>query len=111
VLRQRRHLPLFAEQAHIAHTPLNLSASIQVIDHAFHSQNVNAYHSRLADWMRRFHGVATNDLPNSLGWHPCPERFAVTLTPSLLLGLAISAAQHVMQTESCFNQFKKLMLS
>ena len=29
-----------------------------------HINNVNAYHSRLKEWMRRFHGVATRNLPN-----------------------------------------------
>ena len=32
-----------------------------------HINNVNAYHSRLKEWMRRFHGVATRNLPNYLG--------------------------------------------
>ena len=31
-----------------------------------HINNVNAYHSRLKEWMRRFHGVATRNLPNYL---------------------------------------------
>ena len=34
----------------------------------FHINNVNAYHGRLKEWMRRFHGVATKNLPNYLGW-------------------------------------------
>lgn len=34
----------------------------------FHLNNVNAYHGRLKEWMRRFHGVATKNLPNYLGW-------------------------------------------
>ena len=88
----------FAERAHMAHTPVNLSAGIRVIDHAFHIQNVNAYHGRLKGWMFRFHGVATKYLPNYLGWRRCLERFATTLTPSLLLGLAIMGNQHLTQT-------------
>ncbi len=88
----------FAKGAHIAHMSLNLSAGIRVIDHAFHIQNVNAYHSRLKGWMARFHGVATKYLPHYLGWRRCLERFATTLTPTLLLGLAISGDQHLMQT-------------
>ncbi len=28
----------------------------------FHINNVNAYHGRLKEWMRRFHGVATKNL-------------------------------------------------
>jgi transposase-like protein len=34
----------------------------------FHINNINAYHSRLKEWLRRFHGVATKNLPNYLGW-------------------------------------------
>jgi len=34
----------------------------------FHINNVNAYHSRLKEWLCRFHGVATKNLPNYLGW-------------------------------------------
>jgi transposase-like protein len=88
----------FAEQAHIAHTPVNLSAGIRVIDHAFHIQNANAYHSRLKGWMAHFHGVATKYLPNYLGWRRCLERFAATLTPALMLSLATGRSQHLTQT-------------
>jgi hypothetical protein len=88
----------FAERAHIAHTPVNLKAGIRVIDHAFHIQNANAYHRRLKGWMARFHGVATKYLPNYLGWLRCLERFAATLTPALMLSLAIGRNQHLTQT-------------
>ena len=33
-----------------------------------HINNVNACHGRLKEWMRRFHGVATANLPNYLSW-------------------------------------------
>jgi transposase-like protein len=33
-----------------------------------HINNVNAYHSRLKQWLRRFNGVATKNLPHYLGW-------------------------------------------
>jgi hypothetical protein len=39
----------------------------------FHIQNVNGYHGRLKEWMRRFHGVATKNLPNYLGWRRALE--------------------------------------
>jgi hypothetical protein len=32
----------------------------------FHINNVNAYHGRLKEWLRRFHGVATKNLPTIL---------------------------------------------
>ena len=38
-----------------------------------HVNNVNAYHSRLKEWMRRFHGVATSNLPSYLGWRRALE--------------------------------------
>jgi hypothetical protein len=37
-------------------------------------QNVNAYHSRLKNWMRRFNGVATKYLASYLGWRRIFER-------------------------------------
>jgi len=79
----------FAAGAGIAHVPVNLSAGIRVVEHAYHIQNVNAYHGRLKEWMARFHGVATKYLPNYLGWRRCLERFASALTPPLMLRLAI----------------------
>lgn len=39
----------------------------------FHVQTVNAYHSRLKNWMVRFNGVATERLPNYLAWRRLQE--------------------------------------
>jgi len=52
----------------IAHRSVNLAARVRVIAGVYHIQNVNAYHSRLKQWMKRFHGVATRYLENYLGW-------------------------------------------
>ncbi|MGB4334509.1 MAG: IS1595 family transposase [Chromatiaceae bacterium] len=91
-----------AKQLPIAHQPVNLSAGIRVVDHAFPIQNVNADDSRLKGWMYRCHGVATQYLPNYLGWHRCLERFSGILTPELFLGQALGAPsagdQHLTQT-------------
>ena len=57
----------FAREAGISHAAVNLRAGIRVRG-AAHVQNVNAYHSRLREWLRPFHGVATRYLPNYLGW-------------------------------------------
>lgn len=46
-----------------------------------HLNNVNAYHSRLKEWLRRFHGVATKNLPNYLGWRRAIEAWGDKLTP------------------------------
>lgn len=57
----------FAQDAHLAHEAVNLSAGIRV-NGAIHVQNVNAYHGRLKQWLDRFHGVSTGYLDNYLGW-------------------------------------------
>lgn len=57
----------FAQDAHISHDSIILSAGIRVKG-AVHIQNVNAYHGRLKQWINRFHGVATHYLENYLGW-------------------------------------------
>lgn len=46
-----------------------------------HINNVNAYHGRLKEWMRRFHGVATANLPNYLGWRRTIEAFGTASDP------------------------------
>ena len=51
-----------------------------------HINNVNAYHSRLKEWMRRFHGVATRNLPNYLGWRRALEAGAGADPHRWLLG-------------------------
>ena len=46
-----------------------------------HLNNVNAYHGRLKEWMARFHGVATKNLPNYLGWRRALEAWGDRATP------------------------------
>lgn len=58
----------FAQGNDLIHKRLNVAAGVKVIDKVFHIQNVNAYHSRLKEWLQRFHGVATKYLDNYLGW-------------------------------------------
>lgn len=57
----------FSREADITYHSVNVSKK-QRVDGAYHVQNVNAYHSRLKQWMRRFNGVATKYLSNYLGW-------------------------------------------
>jgi transposase-like protein len=47
----------------------------------FHINNVNAYHGRFKEWMRRFHGVATKNLPNYLGWRRAIEAWGKHVEP------------------------------
>lgn len=80
-----------AREIGIAHRPVNVSAGQRVVAGVYHIQNVNAYVSRLKNWMRRFHGVATKYLDSYLGWFRILDRYAGnTLKPALLLEMAIS---------------------
>lgn len=57
---------------------------------AWHIQNVNAYHSRLKTWVRRFCGVATHYLENYLGWFRALDRMPRShAQPAQLLALAL----------------------
>jgi transposase-like protein len=46
-----------------------------------HINNVNAYHSRFKQWLNRFNGVATKNLPNYLGWRRALEAWGDDLAP------------------------------
>ena len=53
-------------------------------------RNVNAHHSRLKTWVRRFYGVATHYLENYLGWFRALDRmFRNPAQPAPLLALAL----------------------
>ena len=65
----------FARATGITHCVVYARPGQRTWQGAFHSQNVNAYHSRLKNWMRRFHGVATKYLANYLGWRRMLERY------------------------------------
>lgn len=62
-----------ARELGVEHHAVNLSAGVRV-DGAWHVQNVNAYHSRLKSWVRKFCGVATCYLPSYLGWFRALDR-------------------------------------
>ena len=42
---------------------------------------MNAYHGRLKEWMRRFHGVATKNLPSYLSWRRTIEALSRDSVP------------------------------
>ena len=74
----------------ITHRPVNVSAGRRVIGGVYHIQNVNAYDSRLKNWIRRFHGIATKYLDSYLGWFRTLDRSATAEPqPAWLLELAI----------------------
>jgi transposase-like protein len=82
-------LTAVAESIGVTHHPVNLSAGVRV-DGPWHVQNVNAYHSRLKGWMRRFKGVATRYLDSYLGWFRAIDRSREsTLKPAQWLAMAV----------------------
>ena len=84
----------------VTHRAVNVKKGIRVVDGAFHIQNVNAYDSRLKQWMQRFHGVATRYLENYLGWRRMIERHRQNLSPAVCLCEALGRweSQQLMQT-------------
>lgn len=79
----------FARNCGITHQVVHAKPGQRVRDGAFHIQNVNAYHSRLKNWMTRFHGVATKYLVNYLGWRRILERYQQTIRPAYCLHEAV----------------------
>ena len=63
-----------------------------------HINNVNAYHGRLKEWMRRFHGVATKNLPNYLGWRRALEAWGDQATRQNWILGAIGIGPYQQQT-------------
>ncbi|HEX9171727.1 MAG TPA: IS1595 family transposase [Telluria sp.] len=82
----------FSIEAGITHRAVNLAAGVRVAG-ALHVQNVNAYHSRLKEWLRRFHGVASRYLPNYLGWRWALDGGRIG-SPELLLRSALGHIPH-----------------
>jgi transposase-like protein len=80
--------------AHILPKPGNPSR--QAPD--YHLNNVNAYHSRLKGWLRRFNGVATKNLPNYLGWRRALEAFGDGVTPGAVILGAIGLGPYQQET-------------
>jgi hypothetical protein len=86
----------FCNAEGISHEAVNLSQG-QRVNGAYHVQNVNAYHSRFAVWLERFHGVATKYLPNYLGWRRAFEQHS-QVTPEMLLNAALGNFQYLTVT-------------
>jgi transposase-like protein len=78
-----------AKEIGVAHRPVNVSAGQRVIAGVYHIQNVNAYDSRLKNWIRRFHGGATKYLASYLGWFRTLDRSTgFSPAPASLLAMA-----------------------
>ncbi len=86
-----------ARQANIVHRPVNIAAGQRVINNIYHIQNVNAYDSRLKQWMKKFHGVATRYLGSYLGWHRMIDRLGQSITPILCFQLSLGKIRQFQQ--------------
>ena len=71
-IEQSRILIKFAKDSRLAFETIGTKQR-RGREKVFHVQNVNAYHSRLKNWMRGFHGVSTERLPSYLGWRRVHE--------------------------------------
>lgn len=60
----------------------------------WHINNVNAYHSRLKEWLRPFHGVATKNLSHYLGWRRTLEAFGHEKVPGQWLSSALGSGAY-----------------
>jgi transposase-like protein len=75
----------FARRAGIAAHILPMPGKPNPTAPDFHLNNVNAYHGRLKEWLRRFHGVATKNLPNYLGWRRTLEALGQNATSTAMI--------------------------
>jgi transposase-like protein len=75
----------FARRAGIAAHILPMPGKPEPNAPDFHLNNVNAYHGRLKEWLRRFHGVATKNLPNYLGWRRTLEALGQDATSNAMI--------------------------
>ena len=73
---------------------INVSAKEHVRNAIYHVQNVNAYDSRLKEWMKHFHGVATKYLESYLGWMRLLDR-EKTITAKQLLAIVAGRLEFV----------------
>src|SRR6195952_281919 len=64
----------------------------------FHLNNVNAYHGRPKEWLRRFHGVATKNLPNYLGWRRTLEALGQNATAAAMILGAMGLGPYQQET-------------
>ena len=81
----------FTEEEHIPHKRIVGLDHVYVVDDIFHIQNINAYISRLKNWMVRFNGVATKYLENYLGWRRMIENKNMKVSPEYYLRQALLA--------------------
>ena len=88
----------FARRAGIAAHVLPMPGKPNPKAPDFHLNNVNAYHGRLKEWLRRFHGVATKNLPNYLGWRRTLEALGQNATAAAMILGAMGLGPYQQET-------------
>ena len=76
-----RRSPLSPVEPGLPSTPCRRRESPSPAAPHLHINTVNAYHGRLKQWLNRFNGVATKNLPNYLGWRRALEAWGDKLAP------------------------------
>ena len=85
------------EMQKIVHRSVNIAAGQRVINDVYHIQNVNAYGSRLRQWMAKFHGVATRYLASYLGWYRMIDHLGQNVTPTLFFLMSLGKTRQFQQ--------------
>lgn len=78
---------VFARAKNLTHKIINASRGEYTKERAYHIQNVNAYDSRLKNWIRHFNGISTKYLESYLGWMRMLDRES-DLTPQKVLAMS-----------------------
>lgn len=88
---------LITQQAGAVHRSVNITPGQLGINSIHHIQNVNAYNSRLKQWIARFHDVATRHIGSYLGWHRMIDRLSQSITPTVYLLSSIGKIRQFQQ--------------
>jgi transposase-like protein len=94
-----RAIAAFAKRAKLKIHVLPAPGNPKPEEPQFHINNVNAYHGRLKEWMRRFHGVATENLSTYLSWRRTLEAMPAAGDPAPWIAAAagLGPYQHDMK--------------
>ena len=80
----------FAAEVGIDHKELNQSKKVRTKG-VHHIQNVNAFHSRLKNWMRDYKGVASKHLDNYLALFRFMDAHRGEMIPTMAVNLMVAA--------------------
>jgi len=69
-----RSYKIFTENHNMNHEIVKSKRGQRIKNIIYHIQNINNYHSRLKEWMRGFHGVATKYLSHYMHWFRILEK-------------------------------------